>query len=527
MQRFIDGALFESKGDYARAALEYQEALALDPQPAIYYALSKSYAALGKHPLAAQAAREAVQRDSTNISYRENLASMYMNMYQPELAIREYETIVAIDSLYTEGWYNLARLHQSSRPLRALEIYKRLLLREPDNWDILLQAAELYRTLGRHAEAADKYRLMLELDPGNRPLQRQLAETYGLAGKFDEAVALLEAMLEANENDTEALATLADLYLDRNDYERAVELFEKLQSQNRENIEVKMRVGMAYYGMGMVQRDSTVIPKARAIFEEIVEKHANEWRAHLHLAALAAMEQKDSAALYHFERVIAVAEWNLDAWLLVGNFLYERGEYTKVLETMQRAMRLHAKEARVHFLTGLAHGQLKQSEHAAAALERAFELNPNDISIIGMLALTYDGMEEFAKSDSLYERALRIDSTSHIILNNYSYSLAERGIQLERALEMAKQAVAAEPDNASYLDTLGWVYYKLMNLEEAERYIAQAIATGRASATVHEHMGDIYYQLGNKAKAMEFWERALKMNSENPSLKAKILRGSL
>jgi tetratricopeptide (TPR) repeat protein len=525
IQHFIDGAIFDSKEEYARAILEYQEALKWDRNPAIYYALAKDYAALGKHATAAEHAREAVRLDSTNLTYREALADLYINTYQHELAIQEYEAIVRLDSTATSAWYTLARLYQSSKPLRALEIYERLLDREGENWELLLQSAELYRALGRYDEAAERYRRMADLDPSNRPLQRQLAEMYGRAGKFEKALAILESLLELDPNDLDVVATLADLYLDRNEYPKALDLYQKLLQRQQSNPEVKLRVGIAYYGM--VQRDSTLIPKARAIFEEVEKELPDDWRAPLHLGALALMEKRDSTASGYFERVTKLAAWNADAWWFLGNIYFERGEYQTVVETMGRAIRNVPKDYRLYLLSGLAYSQLGMSEQAITAFEKSLELNPNDANTLGSLALTYDGKEQFAKSDSLYERALRIDPNNSLILNNYSYSLAERGIQLERALEMAKRAVAAEPTNASYLDTLGWIYYKLQQWKEAERYIAAAVATGRASAVVHEHLGDVYFQLGEKEKAMEYWKRALEMNQSNQALREKIQRGSL
>jgi Tfp pilus assembly protein PilF len=127
----------------------------------------------------------------------------------------------------------------------------------------------------------------------------------------------------------------------------------------------------------------------------------------------------------------------------------------------------------------------------------------------------------------LYEEALKIDPRSHLVLNNYSYSLAERGLQLQRALEMAKDAVKAEPENASYLDTIGWVYYKLSKYRQAEEYITRAVKTDKASPVVHEHLGDIYFQLGQKEKALEFWQKAFELDGKNQALKDKISRGSL
>ena len=70
MQHFIDGSLEEVKGDFAKAILEFQDALRYDKDPAIYYALSKNYSLLGKHSLAIEAAREAVRRGPEEMTYR-------------------------------------------------------------------------------------------------------------------------------------------------------------------------------------------------------------------------------------------------------------------------------------------------------------------------------------------------------------------------------------------------------------------------------------------------------------------------
>ena len=87
----MQGSVYDVTGDYANAILEYQEALQLYPQAATYYAISKDYSALGKHALAAQHGAEAVRLDSLNILYHQNLAAVYLNAYQPELAVKEFE----------------------------------------------------------------------------------------------------------------------------------------------------------------------------------------------------------------------------------------------------------------------------------------------------------------------------------------------------------------------------------------------------------------------------------------------------
>jgi tetratricopeptide (TPR) repeat protein len=524
LSHLVQGSVYDVTGDYANAILEYQEALQYETSAAISYAISRDYSLLGKHALAAQHGREAVRLDSLNVVYHQNLAAIYANAYQPELAIGEYERIVKIDSNNAEAWFNLARMYQGSHPLKALEIYDRLLDRDGDDWEILLQTAEICNALGRFDQAAERYKRMVALDPSNKLLQRQLAETYGRAGKTQEAVKILEGILETDASNPDALASLADVYLEQQEYDRALPLYQKLLAMERTNPEVRLRVGLAY--MGQIQRDSTFIDKAKPIFEQLNKEIPNDWRPYYYLGMIADREKKDSLAGQYFERVTRLADWNEEAWWYVGTSYVDKGQYQKLVDAMERARKALPKASRIYLLLGLGYSRLEKNDEAVTALRRSLELKPDDMNALSTLALTLDGLHRFQESDSLYERALRLDPQSHLILNNYGYSLAERGLQLDRALQMSLQAIAAEPGNASYLDTVGWVYFRLGKFDEASVYIEKAIAAGGATATVYEHMGDIQYRIGQKEKAEQFWRQALQMNSNNQALRDKIARGS-
>jgi tetratricopeptide (TPR) repeat protein len=520
LRHFIDGTGLEAKGSYAEAILEYQEALQAEPNAAIYYAISRDYALLEKYSRAAEAAREAVRLEPRNIPYRENLAAIYLNTFQQDHAIREYEHIVEIDSEYAPGWFALARLYQPTRPLKALEIYEKLLDRDGGQWDVLLQCATLYSALGRFDSAAAKYREMLEIDPSNKQLQRQLAETYAKSGKLNDAADILESMVETDSSNAETLTALANVYLDQKEYKKSINIFENLLKRGIKDPEIKLRIGVGFFGL--TEHDSTLVPRAKGIFEEVQKDMPNDWRPYWYLGALASNQRDDSLAGDYFERVTQLAPWNADAWWFLGSSLFGRGKYDQVLEVAGRAEHAVPKDFRGYLLEGLAYTRLDKQEDALKALEKAYELNPKDLNTLSTLALTYDNLHRYKDSDRIYEEALKIDPKSALLLNNYGYSLAERGVQLQRALEMAKQAVAAEPENAAYLDTYGWVFYRLEKYEDAATYIEKAIATGKASAVVQEHLGDIYLKLGQREKALMQWKKALEMDPKNESAKEKI-----
>ena len=90
------------------------------------------------------------------------------------------------------------------------------------------------------------------------------------------------------------------------------------------------------------------------------------------------------------------------------------------------------------------------------------------------------------------------------------YLYADQGKNLEQAEKMIRKAVAAEPDNAAYIDSLGWVLFKLGKAEEALPHLEKAATMeGGGDATIWDHLGDVYDRLGKSAKASQAWRKAL------------------
>jgi tetratricopeptide (TPR) repeat protein len=523
LQHFIEGVALDAKGSFAEAILEYQEALQADPNASIYFAISRDYILLSKFDRAIESAREAVRLEPRNISYRENLGTIYYNASRSDLAIHEYEEIVKIDSNNAAAWNALARLYQPMQPQKALEIFEKMLDRDGDQLDILFQCAQLYTILGRFDEAAAKFKRMLEFDPNNKPLQKQLAETFVKGGKLDQARSILETMVESDSSDVEIVATLADVYLDQKRFQNAIDLYEKLLKRGIKNTEIRLRIGVGFFGL--TEHDSTLIQKTQDLFEDLHREIPGDWRPCWYLGALAANQHKDSLAGIYFEQVTKLEEHHADAWWFFGSSLFEQGKYDKLLEVMEQAQKALPKDFRFYLLQGLALTRMEKQEAAVEPLQHAYQLNPKDLNTLSTLALTLDGLHRYQESDSLYEEGLKLDPKSALLLNNFGYSLAERGLQLQRALEMSKQAITAEPDNSAYLDTYGWIFFRLEKYTDAALYIEKSIAVGKASAVVHEHLGDVYFKLGRKEQALELWKKTLEMDPKNEAAKEKILHG--
>ena len=522
MQHVINGSLFELKGEYAQAILEFQDALRYEKDAGIYYALAKNYAAVNRQTLAAEAAREAVRLDPGNLEYRRLLAAAYMQSFEYDSAAAMYEEIVRRDSASIESWFNLARLQQLRDPQKALRTYDEINERFGPQWEVLLQIVELHNAAGRFEKAADAMQRMTELDPANLDLQQSLARAYVRANKPDDALRVYRDLRERDPQNTEYIAELGGVYLMKKEYTAARREFESLLAADSVTVDDKLRIGELYFSQ--MEKDSTLAPDARAIFERIQKQYPKDWRPYWFLGAIGAVTRNDSLSLINFKKVTELASWNADAWVYLSSVFLEKNDFQSVVTVLEAALRTLPDEPRVNSILGIAYSRLNRNEDAIRVLEKAHALDPKDLNTISQLALIYDGMKKFDESDSLYEEALRLDPNNHLILNNYGYSLTERDIQLQRAMEMAKKAVEQQPDNQSYLDTYGWVYYKLGNYAEAEKWIKKAIEKGSANAVLHEHLGDIYARMNDQERAVEQWSIALKLDANNTALKEKISR---
>ena len=525
MQHFIDGLVNEQRGEFAQAVLDYQEALRFDQNHAIYFALSRAYGMLSKFDPALDAAREAVQLAPENPEYRRNLASIYLTASKPDSAILQYETLVRLDSSSIESWFNLARLYQSRTPLKALAVYHQILDRFGPQWDVLLQMADLCNKLSKYPEAADALREMTEIDPSNKELRHTLAQTYARAEEFDSALTVYRSLREEDPDNLEYLSETAGLNLVRKNYAVAARDFDTLLGSDSVTLDAKIRIGELYFNQS--QKDSTLVPRAKSIFERLRANAPNDWRPYWFLGAIGSLAKDDSTAVRNFRKVTELASWNADGWVYLSSVYLTDNNFAEVVRILESAIKVLPDDFRVNFFLGVAYSRLNRNVDAVRVLEHARSLNRTDQDAIAQLALVYEALKHFDEADSLYEEALRLNPSNDLVLNNYGYSLAERNEHLDRALAMAKQAVAAQPANGSYLDTMGWIYYRLGQYQDAVKYVKEAITRGEANATVYEHLGDIYFKMNNRDAAIEQWNMALQLDHDNSSLRAKITRGSL
>lgn len=170
--------------------------------------------------------------------------------------------------------------------------------------------------------------------------------------------------------------------------------------------------------------------------------------------------------------------------------------------------------------------QRKDNLGAIKTLKAALEYAENEVaqsSLWGSIGDQYYELGKGSKSQQSYKKAIALDPKNAMALNNYAYHLSVDGKNLEQALQMAKKANEISPNNATYLDTLAWVYYKLGEYEEAKRVMQQAMSFDKEkSPELALHYGDILDALGSTFMAQTYWRKALEWGADADKVNSRI-----
>ena len=456
------------------------------------------------------------------------------------------------------SYYKLARIYETTKPLKAIELYNKLTVFVGPDWNILMRVGELYEKLGDNESAANSVVKLLTIDPNNTTLQKLLVEIYERGKKYDKALEIINDILETSPEDLDAHERKAQLYIVQNKWEDASREYDILIKQPEIPFEGKLRIGASYFAKSL--SDSLLYPIVRKFFTKL-DQDSNTVQVKIYLGALYFLLKDDKGAEKELNSALEIKSYNSQNWLQVGGLLFDNKKYKETAKLIKFAVSIFPEDFGVNLIVGLSFAQIENPAQAKPYLQKAIELSPNDVNalsaygytlnqlkdydnavkylnkaltlkpgdvnLLGTLGLIYNVQEKWAECDSVYEKAIKIDSTNALVNNNFAYALSERGLQLERAMTMVNIALKADSNNSSYLDTKGWIYFKLKQYRQAKDFIQQAISAGGESATTLEHLGDAIFMTGEKKSAVELWQKAFNLDTTNNNLKNKIEKGEI
>lgn len=415
-------------------------------------------------------------------SLRSGLREDNLNREEADRAVAEWREIVRLDPRNAEAWAFLS------------EFYERF-----GDDEKTVEALTRWSGAVAPANGGSLYRYMTGGDVSPEAATVRLGRALLRAGRAGEAMTILSRAVTDEPDNEEAVAALQDAIqaATGNDAAAAIEAIKPAVYAAPDNAALVEMLANAQLRAGKIEDAAKTIKEARRKFPE------SDSLLRLEANILTQLGRVDEAVSLLRSKIVNKTKQVSVPQSLVPDFLG-------------------------HLTISDLYVQAGRGADAVVAARQALDLAQNDdMTKIGLLALAsaQNAAGNFREAEASIREVLKKEPENPTALNNLGYFLIERGERLPEALNLIKRAVAAEPDNASFLDSLGWAYFRMNQLADAERNLSEAARRNPNSATIQEHLGDVYDKQGKLEQAKTAWRKALtllKQPAEILRVRAKI-----
>jgi len=516
-------SLGESNGNgqseaVTRAVEQFKEVVKLDPadtESALW--LARLYRLQNKHDQAERVLRGILRSDPDNEAGVEQLTQLLLDQGKSADAVALLESVTGktssptlldlLGDAYTQT-KDLAKAETAYRKAteidpselshqrglgqtllsrekypEALKVYQRLADLMPDDSDVYLRIAQIYRELHQLDKAEETLTKARQFAPGSLDVMYNEAMLYQAQGRNEDAIRVLSEAVTGVKNQSEVLPTrrrtlavlyqqLGQLYRTTENFQAAVYTYEELGRLGEDEDRRARLLLMETF------RTAKDLPRALQTGKEALAKYSTESAIKSSYALLLGEAGKTDEALALLKPQLKGTDADREVYLNIAQ-VYERGRRYKEAE---------------------------QSARTAEALPGLPRENEMTWFLLGAI---YERQKFYDRAELEFKKVLAVDPQNAAALNYYGYMLGDLGIRLDEAEAMVKKALSDDAYNGAYLDSLGWIYYKQGKYGEAEATLRKAVERERHDPTIHSHLGDVYAKTGRTDLAAAQWEKSL------------------
>jgi tetratricopeptide (TPR) repeat protein len=475
--------LLTEQGDYPRAIDILKDAVKAQPkEPGPYLQLAYIYAKyLKKMDPAIRYAREAIKLAPDDIAGYQRLAEVQLADRDRRGALKTLDRAAEVETNDPSFWTQLGKLYLA-----------------------LLTQSDKNPKPADQEKVNSVFRKAIQLAPSDASVLKDAADYFAASQQIQEAIPLYLRVLELQPNDANAREKLATGFMLTNQRGKAIEMLQEIIQQHPEKYQT-------YELLGRVLEE-----EAKSLAEK---KKTNEAKSEY------------AKAVANYEQSLLINPAQPDNYVhLAELLLFNLRENEHAVKVLKEARRRYPNVPQLTYLLAVA---LREADHAqesvATFAEALHEGTAQGAEMInGRFYFEYGAAAERAglydKAAELFKQSIDEDPANAAEAYNYlGFMWADQGTHLDEAEDYIKRALAVDPDNGAYLDSLGWVHYRSGQYEQALPELlnaAEAIKTD--DPVVFEHIGDTYSAMNQTPKALEYWEKALALDKTNKKLAAKI-----
>ncbi len=515
MDQVMQAAMLEQDGQTRQAIALYKSALRLDKGSALLNLLvAQNYYELGNDTLAVLYARRAVKLEPDNADNRLMLGNAYMMARELELSLEQYRAAVKLKpedpdvSITTAGLYEALGRRDS-----AIAVMENI-ARQTGDPDIMMQLGSMLMRDRQGGPAREIYRQVINRDSSNVRAWISLAAVYEVGQQPDSALYFYGIAARLDPENLSIQKHIFNLLLSLNQYEWAAQQARAILAREPGNASLRLQLARLYYH----QQD---LSGAEENFLAYLESDSSNTEALFTVARINFQKKDYPRARRYFQRTMDLLPKMAEGWVALGNCFLALDQPDSATASYRNARRYGLKQD-LEQLMGAGYSLSEKYREAIPFFQDQYRKNPKDPDLLFGLAVAYERSGDFDNAVGMFKKLLGIDPKSAIVLNYLGYMYADKGQNLEEAKDLIAKALEAEPNNAFYIDSMGWVFYKMGRLEEAKESLETAVNLLPGDATLRDHLGDVYLSLNLKQQAIEQWQKSLELDPGKDIIQEKI-----
>ena len=518
LAHFVEGMGFEENGEMERALDAYRKVLNVDPgQSELASRVAGLLIQQDDFPQAIDVLKDAIKANPKNAEPYQQLAFIYTRyLKKTDQAIDYANRAIALNPGDVEGYQRLVEIElaagQERNAIGVLDRALKVNSSDPNFWTRLgkLYVAILFKSdsqpkpeeLKRTNEVFKKAAERADDDPG---ILKEVADYYAASQQLKEAIPLYLRVLELQPDDANAQEKLATGFVLTNQRDKAVEMLEQIIKEHPEKYQPYDLLAQVLDEEARSLQRANRIEEAKAKFAKVAVNY----------------EQSLLINPNHAGTYVHLAE------LLLGPLRNAE----RAVNLLGDARRRFPGAPEIVYYLAIAQREAKQSQQAVATFEEALheaQIEEDDDFVNAKFYFNYGAAAEQAglydKATDLLRKSIALDPDNSAETCNYlGFMWADHNMNLDEAETMIRRALQSEPNNTSYLDSLGWVEFRKGQYDRALDNLLRAAKTAeREDPVVFEHIGDTYLKLNRTREALEAWQKALTLDPKNKNLVDKI-----
>jgi tetratricopeptide (TPR) repeat protein len=264
---------------------------------------------------------------------------------------------------------------------------------------------------------------------------------------------------------------------------------------------------------------------AREYLQQLIDRGQHQDQAHYYLGRIQQSDREIMPAMANYEQVQA-GDFLLDARIREAGLLAQLGNTDQALEKLKKLQDVgpdNNNRIRVYLAQGEVLRQADRDREAMDIYTSALKDAPENVDLLYARALTAEKLDMLDMAESDLRMVLTHEPDNANALNALGYTLADRTERLQEAREYILKAAELLPDDPAVLDSLGWVYYRLGEMEKSIKWLRKAFAK-LEDAEIAAHLGEVLWMNGQLEEAGKIWQRGLQLQGDHPILLDTIKR---